>query len=361
MSDNYYTILGVSKNASQDEIKKAYRKKALKSHPDTNKGDKKSEERFKKISEAYEVLSDENKRAYYDRVGHSHFGRHSNSRNSYASHFSNFSSFGGSMGSQGFPFGTTQRMMSPDIRVGLNLSLEQIIRGDKVAISIGRKIACESCQGNGHIPTTSKCVHCDGKGAIQGQIANVVFSTICGNCRGTGFEFAPCSKCYGNSYSTVNESMTVTIPPNISHLSSLRLVGKGNEVFYQGQKIVGDLHIVVDYPSSQDGVTLRHGNLYLTVKVPFDTVLADITIKINVFNCKEFSLKLDRNNKSGHQYIIKNSGMSNKSDVLVKVFIDSPANNISKEDRDRLLKLMGEIYGSPNTTFQPVPIASPNT
>jgi len=361
MSDNYYTILGISKDASQDEIKKAYRKKALKNHPDTNKGDKKSEERFKKISEAYEVLSDENKRAHYDRVGHSHFGRPSNSRNSYASPFSNFSSFHSSMGSQGFPFGTTQRMTSPDIRVGLNLSLEQIIRGDKIAISIGRKIACESCHGNGHIPTTSKCVHCDGKGARQGQIANVVFSTICENCRGTGFEFESCSKCCGNAYSTVNESMTVTIPPNISHLSSLRLVGKGNEVFYQGQKIVGDLHIVVDYPSSQDGVTLRNGNLHLIVKVPFDTVLADKTIKINVFNCKTFSLKLDRNNKSGHQYIIKNSEMSNKSDVLVKVFIDSPTNNISKEDRDRLLKLMGEIYGSPNTTFQPVPIASLNT
>jgi len=125
--------------------------------------------------------------------------------------------------------------------------------------------------------------------------------------------------------------------------------------------MLGNLYIVVDYASSQDGVSLRYGNLYLTIKVPFDTVLSEKEITINIFDSKMIKLKLDMNRKSGYQYKIEDGGLEKGKNAFVKVFLDSPRNNIKKTHKDKLVKLMGEIYGDPATTFQPEPIASIDT
>jgi len=233
MSENYYDLLGVPQAASQDEIKKAYRKKALQYHPDRNQGNKEAEENFKKISEAYEVLSDENKRSHYDRVGHDAFGNyHSN----YNSPFDIYTSAFGNMAFQNMQnaFYVRDRVLvNPDIRVSYTLSLKQVITGDKIRASINRQIACEDCKGSGFKTTGNKCKPCNGSGTFQTNMMNMLFQTSCSHCNGTGQEATACSKCRGRAYNVAKEEILITIPPNIPSMSTLKLAGKGNEIYYQ--------------------------------------------------------------------------------------------------------------------------------
>ena len=359
MSDDYYEILGIPKNASSDEIKKAYRKKAMEFHPDHNAANPEAEEMFKKISQAYEVLADSQKKAIYDRVGPDNY--HRTNKGGY----SPFDHFSGGFG--GMNFGAAGRQnsgfrrppMVADIKVGFNGQLKQIIAGAKIKATVNRKIACDDCKGLGRIVTTNQCSACNGTGSQQSRINIVQFVivTTCESCGGTGRESTKCDSCNGQGFSTVGADLSVTIPKNIAPLSTLKITGKGNEVYYQGTKVTGDLYVVVDYSPTQDGVTLDNGSLYVTIMVPFDTVINDKEITIDIFGCKKIHLKLDHTNASGHRYVVKNAGLGKSKNAFVKVFIDFPKNKLSRKDKDKLVKTLGEIYGKPDTTFQPVTIA----
>lgn len=360
MNDDYYDILGIPSTASSDEIKKAYRKKAMESHPDQNAGDQASEELFKKVSEAYETLSDPQKKELYDRVGHAAY-QGSGGKTGQQSPFDFFS--GGGFGAVNFggPQGFARPKIMPDIKVGFSAKLEQIIAGAKINATVIRKIACDDCNGLGKHVTTQKCSACDGKGGRQSRMMNVEFVTTCNSCGGTGFESTKCDTCDGNGFSTTGENLNVTIPQNIAPLSTLKLAGKGNEIYHKGTKITGNLFVVIDYNPTQGGVTLDNGSLYVTVMVPFDTVVNEKEIDIDIFGCKKIKLKLDHKHESGYKYVIKNKGLGKGKHAFVKVFIDFPKNKLSKKDKDKLVQTLGEIYGKPATTFQPVAITAAGT
>lgn len=345
---DYYELLGVDREASDDAIKKAYRQNALKHHPDRNQGNKESEEMFKAISEAYEVLSNPEKRRQYDMTGSADFD---------GIHFDPWGVFGNVVNNASFVFNGDNLFASrinPDNRVVYRASLEDIIIGKKVEVRFYRYIACEKCHGKKYEEKKGKCSECNGTGRQNRAVgSNMVFSTGCPRCSSTGKNIITCSKCNGAGHHRVEEKVLVTIPPGVNPMSILRLQGKGNEVFINGQKVIGDTYVVIDYPRQQRGVLLENGNIHTLIRVPFDSVLNENKIKVNILGCKEIEFKLDSTKKSGYQYKVESGGISNNNSAYVKVFIDFPKNKISDDNRRKLVELMREIYGEPDTRFKP--------
>ena len=342
---DYYKILGVAKDADTDVIKKAYRKLAMKYHPDKNPGDKEAENMFKDASEAYEVLSDPKKKLIHDSGGIAFDGFRFNPSNMFdpQSIFMN-------MGQN------TRRRRSrinQDNRVIYRSSLEEILNGTKIEIEIQRYIACSKCQGNGHIVTDKNCSVCNGRGMVSSTNGITFITRTCPKCGGSIKEIEPCFDCNEQGYIVNREKISVAIPAGISNLSSLKLKGKGNEVYYGKQKIVGDTYVVIDYPESQDGVALRNGDIYASVNVPFNLIWLEASIKVNIFNIREIDIKLDSSKSSGHQYTISGKGVDNNHSAFIKVFVDIPQNKVSKKNREKLDAVLRDVYGKPDGIFKP--------
>jgi len=337
---DYYGILGVDKNSDSDTIKKAYRKLAMKYHPDQNKGDTASEDKFKDISEAYEVLSNPKKKRSYDMGGSS-------------SPFSHFSGMGDIFGAQfKSQFRTTRRTVSLDNKAVFRADISQIIKGGEVTVEFNRHFACEECKGNAVVPTGKSCNLCGGSGRVQSGAGNMYFVTACHQCEGSGVETSKCNKCNGKGYDVKREKVKVKIPSGISPLSTMRIKGKGNVLFSSNSKIYGDGYLVVDYPRVQNGVSLDNGNIILSLKVPFNSVLSEETITVDVLGCKTLEVKLDGSHPSGYQYEVDGGGVSPDKKAFVKVFIDTPKNKLSKESQSKLNKVLGEVYGKPIREFK---------
>jgi len=174
----------------------------------------------------------------------------------------------------------------------------------------------------------------------------------CPKCSGSGKSLTQCTQCKGRAFYTKQERVLVQIPPGISPLTSLRLSGKGNEVYQFGnERKAGNTFVVIDYPVTQNGVRLDSGNIYASVHIPFNAILAEETITVDILGCKDIQLKLDSNKKSGHQYKVKSAGITKKQHAFIQVFIDSAENKLSDEDRQKLIKVMVEVYGMPNTRY----------
>jgi len=337
---DYYEILGVDKAADEEEIKKSYRALALKYHPDVNPNNKEAEEKFKDISEAYEVLSDSEKRASYDRGGVDFFSFNPNDI---------FSTF---VDNTFNIFFQNQRTVNADNRMVYRASLKEILRGSKVVVNITRFIACEKCRGQSVEIGKKICSHCNGAGYSTVRQGLAIFKSICNHCRGTGKEIKKCVSCNGG-YSTTHEKVEVVIPVGIYPTATLRLKGKGNEVYMGETRIVGDTHIIIDYPTTQDNVSLVHGDICATVYVPFNQILAEEEIKVNILDCKQISVKLSSSNKSGHVYKIQGEGVLPNNDANIKVFVDMPKNKVSEEESEKLNKILKDIYGKSTTTYNP--------
>ncbi len=256
---DYYEVLGVAKSASADELKKAYRKLAMKYHPDRNPGDKEAEEKFKEASEAYEVLSDDQKRSMYDQYGHDgmknafggggfDFGRdftHGADLNDILNQF-----FGGGFG---FGGGGHSRRADPtapqrgeDTEMSIHLTFEDAIFGTTTQVRVHAAVACEACQGTGAAKGTKRetCDRCHGSGQIQQAGGGFFgfFAQTCPKCGGTGTLIKnPCKKCGGDGFVAANETIDVTIPAGIDSGMSLRIGGKGNAGINNGPR--GDLYL----------------------------------------------------------------------------------------------------------------------
>jgi molecular chaperone DnaJ len=237
MSDkaDFYEVLGVARDASADDIRKAYRQAALKFHPDRNPGDKGAEENFKRATEAYSVLSDAEKRGLYDRFGHAGLGGAGFDFNSAGmgdilSHFQDmFSDFFG-----GFGGAPTRRRQGPDrgqdIRVDAAISLKDAMTGCKQEVLVNGSAACEQCAGSGAKPGTQPqtCTQCRGAGQVTTQRGFIMFSTTCPRCRGTGETIAdPCASCTGTGYVQRQRKVLVTFPAGIDSGQRLRVPGQG--------------------------------------------------------------------------------------------------------------------------------------
>jgi len=356
---DYYDILGVSKSASQDEIKKAYRKQALKYHPDKNPDDKEAEHKFKEAAEAYEVLRDEQKRQRYDQFGHEGVkggaGGFSGGGMSFEDIFSQFGDIFGDMGFGGFGggFGGSARggrrqrvNKGSNIRVKVKLTLEEIAKGTTKKLKIKKYVQCKACNGNGEKNGSSSttCQTCHGSG-VETRVTNTILGqmqqqTTCRTCGGSGKDIKEhCPVCNGEGVVREEEVVEVKIPAGMSEGVQLSVSGKGNAARRGG--VNGDLLVVVEEKEHPDLVRDENDLLYnLFVSIP--DALLGTTATIPTLDGK-VKVKIEPGTQSGKVLRLRNKGIPDlqgygNGDLLVKVNIFIPK-NLPKEDRKLIEKL----------------------
>jgi molecular chaperone DnaJ len=327
---DYYKILGVSRDATQDEIKKAFRQLALKYHPDRNLGDKEAEEKFKEINEAYSCLSDPEKRANYDRFGTAEgvgagFGGFGAGFGGFTDIFEDifddfFSAFGGTK--------RPRPTKGADLSYRLDITLEEAAFGTEKKITIPRWQNCDVCGGSGSAPGTSPitCPNCRGTGHVRFQQGFFSVSKTCGRCQGSGKIITnPCKNCKGNGKVKVQREILVKIPAGVDSGSRLRVSGEGDLGSYGGPP--GDLYVLInveDHPFfKRDGM-----NIYCQVPISFTKAVFGGEIEVPTLNGHE-SLKIPAGTPSGKSFHIKGKGMPrigghHRGDQIVSVYIDVP-------------------------------------
>jgi molecular chaperone DnaJ len=280
---DYYDVLGVARNASEQEVKSAYRKQALKFHPDRNPGDAVAEENFKQAAEAYSVLGDPEKRARYDQFGHAGVSGPSGGPGFNPDIFSDFSDILGDFFGFGGGFGGSRRggpIRGADLRFDLELSFEQSYTGSETTIQIPREEACETCQGSGAAPGSARetCPQCGGRGQLRYQQGFLVVARTCGQCRGTGQIIPkPCSTCRGIGRVTRDRRVTVKIPAGIADGQRLRLQGEGEHGAAGGPP--GDLYVLLHVHPHQF-FRREEDDLFVEVPVPFHTMALGGSFKL---------------------------------------------------------------------------------
>jgi len=360
---DYYEVLGVQKGAGKDEIKKAYRKLALEFHPDRNK-DKGAEERFKEISEAYAVLSDDSKRAKYDQYGHAGFDQMYSKEDIFRSaDFSDFEDifsdfgfgsdpfgvFGSMFGSSGFGRGRggRRREYGASLETVVEISLEEAAKGLKKDISYNRTKACSKCGGTGSEPGSERrtCTTCGGRGQVQQtrRAGPMAFYTVttCGKCRGEGTIVEnPCSACRGQGKESTNEHIKVSIPSGVQNGMRLRL----EELGEYGRDGPGDLFVrihIKPHPQFQ-----RDGdNLYLEAPLSFALAALGGDLEVPTLFGRA-KLHIPAGTQSHTIFRMKDEGMprigrGGKGDELVRVVIDVPK-KLSKRQKDLLQEMEKE-------------------
>lgn len=350
---DFYAVLGVEKTATPEELKKSYRKLAQKYHPDLNK-EVGSEDKFKEVNEAYEILSDAGKRDRYDQSGGEDVGDMKyTDPNEFFARFAGFR-FEDDDEEEEREIKFRQKQINPDIKISCRISLKDAIKGGAIELKLKRNIACDKCKTVGVGEIGGKCHSCKGKGHITTRAsANMVFRQTCPHCNGLGKSIKPCSECKGNGYKSEEDKIEIKIPKGIRNGAILRAKERGNVTYREEDKISGDLYILVEYEPRDDGVLVENDNIYLTIKVPFNAALSEEDIKVNLMGIKKINLKLDASKFSGHQYEVKGEGMKEESSAFIKVYFDLPKNDISDEDKKKLIGVYQEIYGNPTTTFKP--------
>lgn len=348
---DYYEILGVLKTASQAEIKKAYRKIALKYHPDRNQDGHEAEEKFKEASEAYSVLGNEEKRAVYDRFGFNGL----NSRNQGFSDssffsdsiFSDFEDILGSFfgfGSGGFSGSHSSRRArgGADIGTEISITLEESYNGTEKDITVNREKRCPDCNGSGTEPGTSPetCNHCGGTGQVRQRQGFFSIATTCRNCGGTGKIIThPCKKCSGKGKVVDKKQLEIKIPSGIEDGSRLRVSGEGSDGTNGGRP--GDLYIRVNVKPDKN---FRRENdaLILDLKISFSQAALGHEAEIPVFWGKE-KIKIPKETQTGTILKIKGKGFKSisgwgRGDMLIGITVVTPQ-KLSKREKKILEEL----------------------
>lgn len=364
---DYYEILGVPKNADATEIKKAYRKMALKYHPDKNPDDKQAEENFKEAAEAYEILSDANKRSRYDQFGHAGVGGASGSNGYHMSMddiFSQFGDiFGGAFGGfSGFGGGGGRQShrrvnRGSNLRVKVKLTLEEIAKGVDKKIKVNKYVDCKSCSGTGSKggASYSSCPSCHGSGQIT-RVTNTFLgqmqtSSTCPTCGGQGQTIVnKCPSCTGDGIVRDEEVITIKIPAGVEDGMQLSLSGKGNAGARNG--VPGDLIILVEeIPNDnfeRDGINLMH-DAYIS----FTEASLGATVEIPTLDGKA-RIKINPGTQGGKVLRLKGKGLPSinsygTGDLLVNINVWTPR-NLSREEKQLLEKLQDSENFKPNPT-----------
>ena len=347
---DYYEILGVSKGADAQEVKKAYRKMAMKYHPDRNPDDKEAEAKFKEASEAYEVLADEQKRAAYDQYGHAGVdpnmgggGFHAGAGASFSDIFGDVFGdiFGGAGGGGG---GRSSR--GSDLRYTLELDLEEAVKGTSVEIRVPTLVECETCDGSGAKKGTKPvtCTTCGGVGQIRMQQGIFSVQQTCPACRGSGKIIKdPCSDCQGQGRKEKRKTLSVKIPPGVDTGDRIRLAGEG-EAGAMGAP-AGDLYVQVsvrDHP-----IFRREGkDLYTEVPISFADAALGGELEVPTLDGR-VKLKIPAETQTGKLFRLRGKGVvpvrgGNPGDLLCRVTLETPV-NLNKDQKELLQQFQAAI------------------
>ena len=357
---DYYEVLGVSKSASESEIKKAYRKLAIKYHPDKNPDDKEAEEKFKEAAEAYEVLSDAEKKQRYDQFGHSGMGGAGGFGGGGMNMDDIFSQFGdifGGFGGGGFGGGGSRRRVrkGSNLRIKAKLTLEEIASGVEKKVKVNKYVSCDDCSGSGAEKGTSmsNCGTCNGSGSVT-RVANTILGQMqttqtCPTCSGEGKVItSKCKSCHGDGHVRGEEVITVKIPAGVEEGMQLQVTGKGNAAPRGG--INGDLLVVIEEEEHEflkrDGVNLYY-DLYINfadAALGSEEVIPTITGKVKI--------KIDAGTQAGKTLRLKGKGLPEvqgygHGDLFVNINVWTPQ-KLSKDEKEILEKLRNSENFTPN-------------
>ncbi len=349
---DYYEVLGVDRNADAAALKKAYRKLAMKYHPDRNPDDEKAEVKFKEINEAYDVLKDEDKKAAYDRYGHSAFeggmgGGKGAGGFDFSGNFSDifddlFSEFTGGRrrGPQAGPDGESAGQRGADLRYNLQISLEDAFKGKQQNITISTSVACEGCNGTGGAKGTSPvtCPTCQGSGRIRAQQGFFTIERSCHTCQGTGKIIEkPCGKCAGTGLTRKDKTLSVNIPSGVEDGTRIRLAGEGEAGFRGGP--AGNLYIFLSIKPHR---LFQCEGPNIHCKVPVSMVTASLggTIEVPTIDGGKVKVTIPEGTQTGAQFRLRSKGMSvlrssSRGDMYIHAQVETPV-NLSKKQKDIL-------------------------
>jgi molecular chaperone DnaJ len=359
---DYYEVLGVGHNASDEELKKAYRKSALKFHPDKNSGDKTAEEKFKEIGESYEVLSDPQKRAAYDQYGHAAFdpraraGRAGGFGGGFHDPFEIFREvFGGAAGGSIFEsfFGGGQDPSQPqrgdDLRYDLEITLEEAALGCEKEISITKLGRCDACNGSGmeHGSKIQTCPTCGGRGQVLTSRGIFSIAQTCPHCKGTGRILEkPCKSCHGGGRSEHHSKIKLRIPPGVDTGSRLRSSGNGEAGFRGGHP--GDLYVIL-YVKPHEIFQRDGDDLLCEVPVSFIQAAFGAEIEVPTLDGRA-TIKIPAGTQPGTVFRVKGKGVKNlqgygHGDLHVRVQVEVPT-RLNHEQKTKLQEFAGLCDGN---------------
>ena len=339
-----YDVLGVAKSSSKDEIKKAYRKLALKYHPDKTKGDKNSEEKFKEASEAYHVLSDDKRKTNYDQFGHAAFegagGRGQGFGGFDTSSFSDifedfFSDFGDSRGSS-----RRQNNRGNDLRYDLNLSLEEAYSGLEKNIKYTTYKKCSDCSGSGAAKGSKpiSCNYCGGKGKVRTNQGFFTIQQTCPQCSGYGETISkPCNYCSGNGKVQSNENVTVKIPKGVDDGTRIRVSNKGEAGTKGGSN--GDLYLFISI-DNHSIFKRSEENIYYELPITFSDAALGTTVEVPSIDGGKSKIKIPPGTQHGKQLRLKGKGMpllrkNIFGDLYIRIITEVPV-SLSKRQKELL-------------------------
>ncbi len=344
---DYYDVLGVGKSASADQIKSAYRKLAVKFHPDKNKGDKGAEEKFKEASEAYHVLSNSERKQNYDNFGHAAFengggGRGGFGNFDFSNHFSDiFEDFFG----EGFGGGRRSRRSNnrgSDLRYDLSITLEEAFSGKKQDIKFSTSEKCDTCSGSGSKPghNAGECNMCGGHGQVRSSQGFFTVQQTCPQCSGSGEMITnPCGSCGGQGKKQASKRLSVTIPKGVDDGTRIRLSGKGEAGSRGGNS--GDLYLFINV-YSHELFKRSDENLFFECPISIADAALGTSIEIPTIDGGKAKIKIPAGTQSGKQFRLRGKGMpymrgSDHGDLYVQLNTEVPI-SLNKEQKELLEK-----------------------
>jgi molecular chaperone DnaJ len=364
--EDYYDLLGVAKGATDEELKKAYRKKAVQYHPDKNPGNKESEEMFKKVSEAYEALKDPDKRAAYDRYGHAAFqgqagrggGGFHDPQDIFREFFNQQGGGGGGIFDEMFGGGGGGgNRDGSDLRYDLEITLEEAARGVEKEITFRKLMMCEHCRGTGAEPGSKRvtCPTCRGAGQIRRSGGIIVFTQTCPTCGGAGVKIEkPCTVCRAEGRVAKTTKLNVKIPAGVDTGSRLRSAGNGEAAAAGGE--AGDLYIVLTVKEHE--LFERQGDdLFCEIPIKFTLATLGGSIEVPTLSGKA-SLKIPAGTQSGTKFRLREKGMPSlrggrHGDELIRVHVEVPG-SLSAEQRkilEEFAKISGDAHEPTSRSF----------
>lgn len=362
MSKDFYKTLGIEKSASADDIKKAYRKLAMKYHPDQNKDNPEAEAKFKEISEAYEILKDEQKRAAFDRYGAAAFdgsmggapggGGAGAGAGAFSDIFEDM--FGDMMGGRG---GAGGAQRGSDVQYTLELTLEEAFKGKEAQIKIPLADTCDKCSGSGAEPGSSAghCSTCDGAGRVRQQQGFFTIERTCPTCQGQGNIISdPCKKCSGQGRVEKDKTLKVKVPSGVDTGRRIRLTGEGEAGTQGGPR--GDLYVLLAIKPHK--LFKRDGaNLFCRVPITVTKAALGGDLQVPTIEGKATKVKIPPGTQTGQQFRLKAKGMTvlgndSRGDLYIETFVETPV-NLNKKQLSMMKQLDKDFTGDKSGKYSP--------